>query len=126
MVHKDGLPLVATSDMPDHATLNVLLNHTEFGLSAQQAVTAPRFYMNHQDSFNPDPDRNAAFVGRGELKVHAEIPEVIRNDLKGRGHLLEAFTTPIEHPVMIVIDQRTGLTHAAGDPKTNRHAGAAK
>lgn len=131
LVLKDGSPVVAISvaggDMQDQTTLNVLLNHIEFGMSAQQSVTAPRFYMNHhQDSFNPDPDRNAAFIGRGELKVHPEIPEVIRNDLSGRGHLLEVVTTPIAHPVMIVIDHQTGLMHAAGDPKANRHASAAK
>lgn len=131
LVLKDGSPVIAISvaggDLQDQTTLNVLLNHIEFGMSAQQAVTAPRFYMNHhQDSFNPDPDRNAAFVGRGELKVHDEIPEVIRKDLSGRGHLLEVVTTPIAHPVMIVIDHQTGLMHAAGDPKANRHAGAAK
>ena len=126
-----GTPVIAISvaggDMQDQTTLNVLLNHIEFGMSAQQAVTAPRFYMNHhQDSFNPDPDRNAAFVGRGELKVQAEIPDVVRTNLSERGHLLEVVYTPIAHPVMIVIDHKTGLMHAAGDPKANRHAGAAK
>lgn len=131
LVLKDGAPVIAISvaggDMQDQTTLNVLLNHIEFGMSPQQAVTAPRFYMNHhQDSFNPDPDRNAAFVGRGELKVHQEIPEAVRKNLSDRGHLLEIVDTPIAHPVMIVIDQQSGLMHAAGDPKANRHAGAAK
>ena len=131
LVLKDGTPVIAISvaggDMQDQTTLNVLLNHIEFGMSAQQAVTAPRFYINHhQDSFNPNPDRNAAFVGRGELKVHAEIPDAVRKNLSDRGHLLEVVSTPIANPVMIVIDQQTGLMHAAGDPKSNRHAGAAK
>jgi len=131
LVLKDGAPVIAISvaggDMQDQTTLNVLLNHIEFGMSPQQAVTAPRFYMNHhQDSFNPNPDRNAAFVGRGELKVHQEIPEAVRKNLSDRGHLLEIVDTPIAHPVMIVIDQQSGLMHAAGDPKANRHAGAAK
>jgi len=131
LVLKDGAPVIAISvaggDMQDQTTLNVLLNHIEFGMSPQQAVTAPRFYMNHhQDSFNPNPDRNAAFVGRGELKVHQEIPEAVRKNLSDRGHLLEIVDTPIAHPVMIVIDHQSGLMHAAGDPKANRHAGAAK
>jgi len=131
LVLKDGAPVIAISvaggDMQDQTTLNVLLNHIEFGMSPQQAVTAPRFYMNHhQDSFNPNPDRNAAFVGRGELKVHQEIPEAVRKNLSDRGHLLEIVDTPIAHPVMIVIDHQSGLMHAAGDPKANRHAGAAR
>lgn len=131
LVLKKGLPVIAISvaggDVQDQTTLNVLLNHIEFGMSPQQAVTAPRFYMNHhQDSFNPDPDRNAAFVGRGELKVHEEIPDAVRKNLSDRGHLLDVVSTPIANPVMIVIDHQTGLMHAAGDPKANRHAGAAK
>ncbi len=131
LVLKDGAPVIAISvaggDLQDQTTLNVLLNHIEFGMSPQQAVTAPRFYMNHhQDSFNPNSDRNAAFVGRGELKVHQEIPEAVRKNLSDRGHLLEIVDTPIAHPVMIVIDHQSGLMHAAGDPKANRHAGAAK
>ncbi len=131
LVLKDGKPVIAISvaggDLQDQTTLNVLLNHIEFGMSAQQAVTAPRFYMNHhQDSFNPGADRIAAFVGRGELKVHAEIPEAVRTNLMERGHLLEVVATPIANPVMIIIDHQTGLMQAAGDPKANRHAGAAK
>ncbi len=131
MVLKKGLPVIAISvaggDVQDQTTLNVLLNHIEFGMSPQQAVTVPRFYMNHhQDSFNPNPDRNAAFVGRGELKVNQETPDAVRKNLSDRGHLLGIVDTPIAHPVMIVIDHQTGLMHAAGDPKANRHAGAAK
>jgi gamma-glutamyltranspeptidase len=36
---------VASGDLQDQTSLNVLLNHIEFGMSAQQAVTAPRFYI---------------------------------------------------------------------------------
>ncbi|MDA1229217.1 MAG: gamma-glutamyltransferase [Planctomycetota bacterium] len=131
LVLKDGLPVIAVSvaggDLQDQTTLNVLLNHIEFDMQPQEAVTAPRFYMNHhQDSFNPDPDRNVAFVGRGELKVHEEIPESVRKELSNRGHLLQTVTTSIGHPVMIHVDQQTGVMYAAGDPKANRHAGAAK
>jgi gamma-glutamyltranspeptidase len=104
--------------------LNILLNHIEFGMMPKDAVTTPRFHTNHhQDSFNPDPDRNAAFVGRGELRVNEEITEPIRNDLTKRGHLVGLAPSPIAHPVMIFIDD-SGLMHAAGDPKAKRHAAA--
>ncbi len=131
IVLKDGLPVVAISvaggDLQDQTTLNVLLNHIDFGMMPKEAVTAPRFNMNHhQDSFNPNPDRNAAFVGRGELKVNEEIPQAVRKNLSDRGHLLGIVPSPIAHPVMIFIDHKTGLMHAAGDPKANRHAGAAR
>ena len=72
LVLREGLPVIAISvaggDLQDQTTLNVLLNHIDFDMPPAEAVSAPRFHMNHhQDSFNPNPDRNAAFVGRGEL-----------------------------------------------------------
>ena len=128
LVLKDGKPVMAISvaggDVQDQTTLNVLLNAIEFGMTPKDAVTTPRFYTNHhQDSFNPDPDRNAAFVGRGELKVNEEISEAVQSDLTKRGHLIGVVPSPIAHPVMILIDE-SGLMHAAGDPKAKRHAAA--
>ena len=131
LVLKDNSPVLAVSvaggDIQDQTTLNVVLNHIDFGMMPEQAVTAPRFQMNHhQDSFNPDPDRNAAFLGKGELKVNEEIPVAVRKALSDRGHLVDIAPSPIAHPVMISIDPKTGLMHAAGDPKARRHAAAAK
>ena len=130
IVLRDGLPVLAISvaggDIQDQTTLNVLLNHIDFGMPPMEAVTAPRFMMNHhQDSFNPNPDRSAAFVGRGQLRVNAEITDSTIKTLSDRGHLLGIAPSPIAHPVMIFIDQKTGIMHAAGDPKANRHAAAA-
>ena len=131
LVLKDGLPVLAVSvaggDLQDQTTLNVLLNHIDFGMLPDEAVTAPRFNTNHhQDSFNPNPDRNAAFVGKGQLKVNEEIPETVRKNLSDRDHLLGIAPSPIAHPVMIFIDHKSGLMHAAGDPKARRHAAAVK
>ncbi|MCC7168777.1 MAG: gamma-glutamyltransferase, partial [Rhodospirillales bacterium] len=131
LVLKEGRPVIAISvaggDLQDQTTLNVLVNHIDFGLSAQDAVTAPRFSMNHhQDSFNPNPDRNASFVGRGQLRVNPEISDTAIKTLSDRGHLLGIASSPIAHPVMIVIDPVTGMMDAAGDPQARRHAAAAK
>ena len=116
---------VAGGDLQDQTNLNVLLNHIEFGMLPVAAVTAPRFNTNHhEDSFNPDPDRNAAFVGRGELRVYEETPAEVREDLARRGHLISTTKGPIGNPVMIHIDPVTGLISAAGDPKASRHAAA--
>ena len=65
LVTRDGQPVMAISvaggDLQDQTTLNVLLNHVEFGMPPQEAVTAPRFSTrHHQDSFDPNPDRDAA------------------------------------------------------------------
>jgi len=131
LVLKEGLPVLAISvaggDMQDQTTLNVLQNHIDFGLLPADAVTAPRFHTNHhQDSFNPNPDRNAAFVGRGELRINAEISDAAIKTLSDRGHKLGIAPSPTAHPVMIFIDAATGVMHAAGDPKAKRHAAAAK
>ncbi len=129
LVLKAGAPVMAISvaggDLQDQTTLNVLLNHIDFGMLPREAVTAPRFHMNHhQDSFNPAPDRNAAFVGRGQLTVNEEISEAVRTTLSDRGHWVETAPSPVGYPVMIFIDPATGLMHAAGDPKAKRHAAA--
>lgn len=127
LVLKDGQPVIAISvaggDLQDQTTLNLLVNHIDFGMLPEEAVTAPRFHTNHhQDSFNPDPDREAAFAGRGELKLNEEIPEDVRERLAAKGHLVGTRAGAIGHPVMIYIDRKTGIMHAAGDPGAKRHA----
>ncbi len=129
LVLKDDKPVVAISvaggDLQDQTTLNILINHVNFGMTPAQAVTAPRFNTSHhQDSFNPHPDREQAFVKKGELVVYEEIPEGVRNELASRGHIIKTSKGPIGHPVMIAIDPATSMLHAAGDPKAKRHAAA--
>lgn len=129
MVLKNGKPIIAISvaggDLQDQTTLNILLNHIHFGMLPAEAVVAPRFSTaHHQDSFDPNPDRNAAFVGRNELTVYAEISEETRKDLAERGHILKTTSGPIGNPVMIYVDSASGKMYAAGDPKSLRHAAA--
>jgi gamma-glutamyltranspeptidase/glutathione hydrolase len=129
MVLKDYQPVIAISvaggDLQDQTTMNVLLNHLEFGMMPKEAVTTPRFHTNHlQDSFNPRPDRLAAVIGRGELVVNEEINESVRTELSRRGHVVKTVAGPVGYPIMLTIDQGTGLIHAAGDPKAKRHAAA--
>ncbi len=131
LVLKDGAPVMAISvaggDVQDQTTLNVLLNHIDFGMLPREAVTAPRFHMNHhQDSFNPSPDRKTAFVGRGQLKVNEEVSPAVQTALSDRGHLVATVPSPVGYPVMIFIDPTTGMMYAAGDPKAKRHAAALK
>ncbi len=131
LVLKDGKPVIAISvaggDLQDQTTLNVLLNHIEFGMLPAQAVTAARFNTyHHQNSFDPNPDREAAFVGAGKMRVQEGVPESVRKALSARGHEVDATKNPIAHPIMIYIDHETGLFHAAGDPNAGRHAAALK
>ncbi|MFH1268785.1 MAG: gamma-glutamyltransferase, partial [Planctomycetota bacterium] len=129
LVTKDGKPVVAISvaggDLQDQTTLNVLLNHVEFGMLPDRAVTAPRFSTgHHQNSFDPNPDRQAAFVAAGSLRVYDEVDAAVQTGLSERGHKLSTTPGPIAHPVMIYVDHETGTIHAAGDPKARRHAAA--
>ena len=129
LVLKEGKPVVAISvaggDLQDQTTLNVLLNHIEFGMPPEKAVTAPRFHTSHhQDSFDPNPDRSAAFKGDGKMRVNDSIPAAVRQELTRRGHHVETTNGPIAHPVMIYIDHDKQVIHAAGDPQAGRHAAA--
>ncbi len=129
MVLRNDKPVLAISvaggDVQEQTTLNVLLNHIEFGMLPAAAVTRPRFSTaHHQGSFDPNPDRTAAFVKAGSLTVNAGIAQEVREELIGRGHLLNTTKEAIAHPVMIYLDQANGMIHAAGDPKAGRHAAA--
>jgi len=133
LVTKDGKPVLAISvaggDLQDQTTLNVLLNHIEFGMLPEQAVTAPRFSTAHQqNSFDPNPNRDKAFVAPGSLTLNNGIASEVVEELKKRGHRLtsrdgkETTSRAIGHPIMIWLDQESGTIYAAGDPNAGRHA----
>ena len=129
LVTRDGKPVLAISvaggDLQDQTTLNILLNHVEFGMLPEQAVTASRFNTSHhQNSFNPVADRRQAFVGAGRLRVNDKISAEVREELSQRGHRMSTTSGPIANPVMIYIDPETQVLHAAGDPQAGRHAAA--
>lgn len=127
MVFKDGKPILAISvaggDLQDQAALNLLLNHIEFGMLPEKAVTAPRFATHHhQDSFDPNPNRQETFKQVASLDINDTVDEDVREELAGRGHRVEAKSGTIATPVMLFIDPESGEFHAAGDPKAGRHA----
>ena len=127
IVTKDGKPVlgiaVAGGDLQDQTTLNVLLNHIEFGMRPAEAVTAPRFSTSHREnSFDPNPDRAAAFGTSGGLQLSRQVPREVRTALSKRGHKVSTTFGPIANPVMIYLDHETGKLYAAGDPRARRHA----
>ncbi len=129
LVTRDGRPILAISvaggDLQDQTTLNVLLNHIEFGMMPAETVTCPRFNTNHmQDSFDSDPDRDEAFKAPGSLRVNSGVADKIPIELRERGHDLSTTSEPIASPVMLHLDPETGTIHAAGDPDAGRHAAA--
>jgi gamma-glutamyltranspeptidase/glutathione hydrolase len=129
LVLKDGKGVMAISvaggDLQDQTTLNLLLNHIEFDMMPDKAVTVPRFStQHHENSFNADPDRQKTIVSLGSLTVDEEISQHTLDDLASRGHDIKKAERPIADPVMIVYDPDSGMMHAAGDPKAKRHAAA--
>jgi len=121
IVLKDGRPVIAVSvaggDGQDQATLQMLTNLIDFGLPADAAVTAPRFGTNHLvGSFRQPPPR------LGSLTIYEEFGSATIDDLKQRGHRVTIDRPPLWHPSVLTINPRTGALHAAGDPKTGRHA----
>lgn len=119
---KDGKPLLAVSvagaDMQDQTTLQMLMNVLDFGLSPDKAVTAPRFGTNHHlGSFRQTPPQ------LGSLLLDAQLVESVGEDLTGRGQKIGK-RGPSSNPVLLRIDPKTGMLHAAGDPRSRRHAAA--
>lgn len=123
LVFKDGKPAAAISvaggDNQDQVTLQLLVNHLDFGLDPAEAVTAPRFLTDHfVGSFRQKaPDL-------GSLKVYAALGDETIAGLKSKGHKVTVGTPPMSAaPVMLSIDA-AGKIQAAGDPRARRHAGA--
>ena len=125
MVLKDDKPVLAISvaggDLQDQTALCLLLDHIEFGMAPAEAVVAPRFAtQHHQDSFDPNPDRNQTFKEVGSLTISEAVEQDTREQLARRGHSVEAKSGAIGTPVMLHIDK--GTYYAAGDPAAGRHA----
>jgi gamma-glutamyltranspeptidase/glutathione hydrolase len=123
LVLKGGKPVLAVSvaggDGQDQATLQVLLNVLDFGLSADQAVTAPRFGTEHHlGSFRQKPPK------LGNLLLYADVGAKTISELKARGHKVTVRKPPLWAPCVLSIDPKTGTIHAAGDPRARRHAAA--
>ncbi len=127
LVLKDGAPILAISvaggDLQDQTTMNLLLNFIEFGLNPEDAVTTPRFATaHHQDSFDPNPNREQTFKQAGSLTINDSVSEKVREDLASRGHKVNAHSNPVAVPVMLYVDKDGGTYFAAGDPAARRHA----
>ncbi|HLF94149.1 MAG TPA: gamma-glutamyltransferase, partial [Planctomycetota bacterium] len=123
LILKGGRPVAAISvaggDAQDQVGLQLVLNRIDFGMSAAEAVTAPRFQTWHYvGSFGQSAPR------LGSLSLQTEIDEKVFDELSARGHRMGRSSAPVWWPVMITIDPAGGRLEAAGDPKARRHAAA--
>jgi len=121
IVLKNGKPVmlisVAGGDMQDQVSLQLFLDHVEFGKMPKDAIMTPRFRTYHTgNSFNPSPDADKRIYRIGSLDIDSTSQGTIDN-LKNRGHEVNLASALIGYPVMIYIDQVTGISYAAGDPR---------
>ncbi|HZT82491.1 MAG TPA: gamma-glutamyltransferase [Gemmataceae bacterium] len=123
LVLRDGKPALAVSvaggDAQDQATLQILINCIDFGLSPAYAVTAPRFGTDHMiGSFRQPPPK------LGSLSLPQDIGADTVKDLEGRGHKVTLRKGPVGAACLLRIDSTSGEIQAAGDPKAGRHVAA--
>ncbi len=129
LVAKDDRVVVAISvaggDLQDQTTLNLLLDHVEFGMEPAEAMLVPRFQTaHHQNSFRSDTKREDTIVEAGRIVADREIVDTVGRELERRGHLVKSAEKAVGVPVMLCVDPGSGIVRAAGDPKTGRHAAA--
>jgi gamma-glutamyltranspeptidase/glutathione hydrolase len=122
LVFKDGKPVLAVSvaggDEQDQTSLQLILNHIDFGLKPSDSVTAPRYGTSHHlGSFRQTPPV------LGDLHISPDVGNSTIAQLESRGHKVMT-KPPSSAPCVIVLDPHTGALDAAGDPKTRRHAAA--
>jgi gamma-glutamyltranspeptidase/glutathione hydrolase len=120
IVLKNGKPVIVMSvaggDMQDQVALQLFLDVAEFGKMPEEALSSPRFYTYHtEDSFNTSPSPEGRNYKIRELDIYSTEQSVIDN-LTNRGHTVKIVPEPLAYPVMVYIDQATGMAYAATEP----------
>jgi gamma-glutamyltranspeptidase/glutathione hydrolase len=107
-------------DVQCASMLQVFLNATEWGLSVQQAIEAPRVAsFSFPNSFAP----NAYFPGR--LCIESRFPEETIAALEKLGHDVELWpekSWSMGSVCAILRDPSTGMLHAGADPRRAGYA----
>lgn len=122
IILKDGKPILAIScqggDMQDQVTLQLLLDFAEFGMMPKDAIASPRFLTyNSEDSFSPAPGATDRILKKfGTIDINTTDQALVDN-LTNRGHKVTLFESNIANPVMVYIDQTTGISHIASQPR---------
>ena len=102
-------------DVQTQAMLQVLLNVARFGMSAQDAVEAPRFATHSfPNSFEP----HGSLPGR--LTVEGRVPESVTGELAARGHdveRLDDYSHRTAGVCAIQLDLETGIMEGGADPR---------
>jgi gamma-glutamyltranspeptidase/glutathione hydrolase len=131
IVLKNGKPVLAMSvaggDMQDQVSLQLFLDIAEFGMMPEVAISSPRFLTKHiQDSFNPAPDPGFRMGNIAGIDMNSTDKSAI-DILTGRGHIVNIVAGPLAWPVMVYLDQATGISYGAGqkaEPSGGKHCAA--
>jgi gamma-glutamyltranspeptidase/glutathione hydrolase len=102
-------------DVQTQAMLQVFLNVNVFGMSAQDAIEAPRFSTySYPGSFEP----HKYFPGR--LYLESRIDKSVNDTLASRGHDVRSwpdYTWLAGAVCTIVNDHKNGVLHGGADPR---------
>ena len=100
---------MAGGDQQDQAAIQVVLNYVEFGMSPEQAFSAPPISTTHFiSSFSQDR------ADLGSLSVPNTLPEKVQADLRGRGHMVTVSREAVGGVALIGIDPKTEQATAVG------------
>lgn len=123
LVLKDGRPFLVLStpggDNQDQSLIQILFNIIEFDMNVQEAVEAPRFQTLHLVSSFDDHRFNP-----GVLNLEDRIAKDVMDELKSRGHKVEAqaaWGNP-SAPTVIMFRPDTGVIEGGADPRRGRYA----
>jgi gamma-glutamyltranspeptidase/glutathione hydrolase len=102
-------------DLQPQGMLQVLLNHVVFGMSAQEAVEAPRFVTHSfPGSFEPHP------YHPGRLDLERGIGQAAGDALQALGHRVEwlpDLSIGTAGVCAIVADREAGVLWGGADPR---------
>src|SRR5579859_483246 len=113
LLFRENLPVMAISvaggDQQDQAAVQVILNYVEFGMSPEEAFTAPRFSTSHFiGSFGQDRP------SLGSLSVPNTVSEAVQASLRARGHVVTTVHGGVGGVALIAIDPKTRQATAVG------------
>ncbi len=123
IVLKDNKPFIISgtpgADFQPQGNLQIITSIIDYGLGAQEAVDAPRWYSipgTHPPTVN-DPF---------EVQVEPRMPESITDNLQSKGHTITWGQEGISHGIvqLICVNPETGVYAGASDPRGDGHASA--
>lgn len=124
LILRDGRPFMGVGtpggDVQSQSMMQVFLNATEFAMTMQQAVEAPRFYTsNYPNSFTPHQ------YLQGRLNLEATLADEVIAAMRARGHDVEvwpAFPAAGGAVCAVMRDPASGWLHAGADPRREAYA----